>query len=136
MEGKFYPKEPPTAGGKMAAVLNGVLFQIYAAMLPTVRAGEILRILPTGGGSGNAAYMQRTANLFQVPVAIMEQGEAFAGLAALALVYEKMAEDLFSAASLLSLEWRLLTPKKDRELEEQFHRFSEIAGRKVGASFE
>ena len=35
--------------------------------------------------------MQRIANLFGLPVLILENGEAFAGLAALVLVYEKKA---------------------------------------------
>ena len=136
VNGIFYPKEPFTAGGRLKAVCNGVLFRIYKAMLPVVEKGGITRILPTGGGSENRAYMQRTANLFRAPVVLRESGTAFAGLAAYTLMYKKKAEDLFSAVNHLSLKQEILMPREDRELVRQFQIYKEITGRKVGAGLD
>ena len=134
--GRFFLKEPSTAGGRLKAVCNGVLFQIYESMLPVVEKGGILRILPTGGGSVNRAYMQRTANLFGTPVIIRENGTAFAGLASFVLMYEKKAVDLFDAVNQLSLGQEILMPQEDRELLEQFHSYIKVRGRKAGAGFD
>lgn len=135
-EGKFWPGEPSTAGGKLAAVLNGTLFEVYAAMRPAVESGLILRILPTGGGSKNRGYMKRVANLFGVPVIIREDGDAFAGLAALVLVYEKRAENLFDAVNQLALSQEYLTPEADHSLSDLFQQYLQVTGRKVGARFD
>lgn len=122
----FYPHTPSENGGKMTAALNGVMFQIYDKARILIKQKKIKRIFVTGGSTVNKRYMQRIANLFGLPVLILENGEAFAGLAALVLVYEKKASRLYEAISQLSLKQEIFLPENDISLKQEWEIYKNL----------
>ena len=110
----------------MTAALNGVMFQIYDKARILIKQKKIKRIFVTGGSTVNKRYMQRIANLFGLPVLILENGEAFAGLAALVLVYEKKASRLYEAISQLSLKQEIFLPENDISLKQEWEIYKNL----------
>lgn len=122
----FYPYAPSENGGKMAAALNGILFQIYDKTEILTKQGKIKRIFVTGGSTVNKRFMQRISNLFGLPVIIPQNGDAFAGLAALVLLYERKASQLFEAVSQLSLKQEVFLPENDAMLKKEWEIYKNL----------
>lgn len=122
----FYPHTPSEDGGKMTAALNGIMFQIYDEAWILIKQEKIKRIFVTGGSTVNKSFMQRIANLFGLPVLILENGEAFAGLVALVLVYEKKASRLYEAISQLSLKQEIFLPENDISLKQEWEIYKNL----------
>lgn len=132
---RFYPKAPSTDGGKMAAVLNGILFQMYEASYPIWKDNVLDSIWVTGGGAVNRRFVQRIANLFKAPAIVTEAGDIFAGLAALVWMYENETESLSDAVEKLSLKQEKLEPMEDVELRKQWELYKKLRSEKVGVGF-
>lgn len=124
--GVFYPHTPSENGGKMTAVLNGILFQIYNEAQTFIKKEEIKRIFVTGGSTVNKGFMQRISNLFGMPVFILQNGETFAGLTALVLIYEKKASQLYEAISQLSLKQEIFLPENDISLKQEWEIYKNL----------
>ena len=119
----------------MAAVLNGILFQMYEASYPIWKDNVLDSIWVTGGGAVNRRFVQRIANLFKAPAIVTEAGDIFAGLAALVWMYENETESLSDAVEKLSLKQEKLEPMEDVELRKQWELYKKLRSEKVGVGF-
>jgi sugar (pentulose or hexulose) kinase len=98
---------------KLEAVLEGILFTVYRKMIPVMEKRPFKQIRPIGGGTANAHWLQKMADLFQLPVVLTSGKDGTLGAAMIAAYHLGYWSSLDEAAAGMTRIERMLVPRTD-----------------------